>query len=94
MISKTHISAQQPRGRQLNAKVCGSESAIFLILLSSDHNVQQRYLKNCSSTHRYFITKLMLITARSYTITQRLHSSKFTLVDGAVHSTAQLLSVA
>ena len=34
MISKTHITAQKPRGRQLNAKVCCSESAIFLILLS------------------------------------------------------------
>ena len=34
MISKTHISALKLRGRQLNAKVCGSESAIFLILLS------------------------------------------------------------
>ena len=29
MISKTHISAQKPRGRQLNAKVCGCKSAIF-----------------------------------------------------------------
>ena len=29
MISKTHISAQKPRGRQLNAKVCGSQSAIL-----------------------------------------------------------------
>ena len=93
MISKTHISSQKPRGRQLNAKVCGSESAIFLFLLSSDHNVQQRYLENGSSTHRHFITKLMLITVRSYTTTQRLHSSKFTLVDRAVHSTARLLSV-
>ena len=35
MISKTHISAQQPRGRKLNAKVCGCNSAIFLILSSS-----------------------------------------------------------
>ena len=35
MISKTHITAQKLRGRQLNAKVCGSESAIFLFLLSS-----------------------------------------------------------
>ena len=34
MISKTHISAQKPRGRQQNTKVCGSKSAIFLILLS------------------------------------------------------------
>ena len=32
MISKTHTSVQKLRGRQLNAKVCGSESAIFLIL--------------------------------------------------------------
>ena len=35
MISKTRISAQQPRGRKLNAKVCGCKSAIFLILSSS-----------------------------------------------------------
>ena len=42
MISKTHIVAQKPRRRQLNAEVCGSESAIFVILLSSsDHHVQQ-----------------------------------------------------
>ena len=34
IISKTQISAQKQRGRQLNAKVCGSESAIFLIFLS------------------------------------------------------------
>jgi len=31
MISKTHISAQKPRGRQLNTKVCSSENAIFLL---------------------------------------------------------------
>ena len=34
MISKTHITAQKPHGRQLNAEVCCRESAIFLILLS------------------------------------------------------------
>ena len=33
VISKTHISGQKPRGRQLNTKVCGKESAILLILL-------------------------------------------------------------
>ena len=32
MISKTHIVAQMPCGRQLNPKVCGSESVMFLIL--------------------------------------------------------------
>ena len=45
------------------------------------------------STHHQFSTKLMLITARSSTTTQRLCSFKFTLVDKAVHSTARLLSV-
>ena len=98
MISKTHITAQKLHGRQLNAKVCGSESAIFLILLSfflfSDHNVQQLYLENGSSTHRHFITKLMLITARSFTTTQRLHSYEFISVDKTVLSSARLLSVA
>ena len=33
VISKTHISGQTPCGRQLNTKVCGSESAIFHILV-------------------------------------------------------------
>ena len=32
VISKTHISGQKPHGRQLNAKVCGSKSAIFRLL--------------------------------------------------------------
>ena len=31
-ISKTHISGQKPRRRQLNTKVCDSKSAIFRIL--------------------------------------------------------------
>ena len=31
VISKTHISGQKPHGRQLNKKVCGSKSAIFVI---------------------------------------------------------------
>ena len=35
VISKTFISAQKQCGRQLNAKVCGSESAIFLILVKT-----------------------------------------------------------
>ena len=37
-------------------------------------------------THRHFITKLMLITARSFTTIQHLHSLKFTLVDKTVLS--------
>ena len=36
----THIVAQKPHRRQLNAKVCGSESAIsILYFLFSDHFV-------------------------------------------------------
>ena len=72
VISKTHISGQKPRGRQLNAEVCGSESAIFRILCS-DYYVQQQYLTNGLSIHRHFSMKLMLITAQSSTTTQRLH---------------------
>ena len=45
MISNTHIVAQKPRGRRLHAKVCGSESAIFRIL------VQQPYLENSLSCY-------------------------------------------
>ena len=75
MISKTHISDQKSHRRQLSAKVCGSESAIFLILLSSDHNVQQQYLENGSSTHRHFITKLMLITATNSSRSIKLFSA-------------------
>ena len=90
MISKTHISGQKPRGRQLNSKVFDSKSAIFRILsfflsffLSFLLRLlfKQRYLANCLSTHRHFSTKLMLITTRSSTTTQRLHSFKFTLVN-------------
>ena len=32
VISKTHITGQKPRGRQLSTKVCGSKSAIFRVL--------------------------------------------------------------
>ena len=82
MISKTHISDQKLRGRQLNSKVCDSKSAIFRILSFLLRLLfKQRYLAKCLRTHRHFITKLMLITAQSSTTTQRLHSFKFTLVN-------------
>ena len=87
MISETHISAQKPRGSHLNAKVCDSKSAIFL--LCSDHFVKERYLENGSSSHRHFITKLILITARSFKTTQGLHSYKFILVDKTVLSSTR-----
>ena len=40
-----------------------------------------RYLANALSTHRHFSTKLILVTTRSSTTTQRLHTFKFTLVN-------------
>ena len=70
MISKTHIGAQEPRERQLNAEVCGSESAIFSFLPQSS----ERYLENGSSSQRHFTTKLMLITARSFTVSVAINS--------------------
>ena len=79
MISKTHTRGQKPCERQLNAKVCGHESAIFRILSSYDHDVQQRYLANGLSTHRHFSTKLIFVTTRISTTNRRLHSFNFTL---------------
>ena len=79
MIWKTHIVAQKPRGRQLNAKVCDSEVPFFLFSLQL--LFKQRKLENSSSAHSHFSTKLMLITAQNSTTTQRLHSFRFTLVN-------------
>ena len=96
MISKTsaHISGQNPQGRQPKAKVCCCKSAIWVFFFSCyNHYIQQRYLENSLSTHHHFSTKLMLITVQSSKTTQRLYSFKFTLVNKAVYSTAQLLSV-
>ena len=72
MISKTHISAQKPHERHLNAKVRGP---FFVQTTSSNNEISG------SSSHRHFVTNLMLITARSFTTTQRLHRYKFTLVE-------------
>ena len=97
VISKTHISGQKPRGRQINTKVCVSKSAIFVILsffLSFLLRLlfKQRYLANYLSTHRHFSTKLILITTRSSTSTQRLHSFKFILVNKS-HSQYSVFAV-
>ena len=72
------ISGQKPHGRQLNAKVYGSKSAIFRIL---SFLLRPQCSKTFLSIHRHFSTKLMLITTRSSTSTQCLHSFKFTLVN-------------
>ena len=77
MISKTHIIAQNPHRKQLNAKVCSSASSLCLILslfrpLCSNTN------SNGSKIHHDSSTNLMLTTAQSSTTTQRLHRFKFT----------------
>ena len=79
-----------PRGRQLNVKVCSHESAIFRSC--SDHYAQQRYLANSLNIHRHFTWKLMLITAWISTTTQCLHSFKFTLVNKS-HSQHSVVAV-
>ena len=63
MISKTHISAQQPRGKQLNAKVCGSESAIFRLL---------SFVLFCSTTKDCFEYLLWLHETASY-LREQIH---------------------
>ena len=96
VISKTHISGQKPRGRQLNKKVCDSKSAIFVILLSSffvqttcQAIITRKWLRY---SHLDFSTKLMLVGTRSFPTTQRLHSFKFTLVSKS-HSQHSVVAV-
>ena len=70
MISKTHISAQQPRGRKLNAKVCGCKSAIFLILSSSSSSSSLRPL--CSNNdNSKTVQVLTVILSQNLCLSQR-----------------------
>ena len=70
MISKTHISAQQPRGRKLNAKVCGCKSAIFLILSSSSSSSSLRPL--CSNNdNSKTVQVLTVILSQNLRLSQR-----------------------
>ena len=85
-----HISPQKPCRRQLNAKVCVCETAIFRLLIKTTNFNNDIGSSIC----RHFITKLTLTIAWSFTVTQRLHSYQFTLVNKAVLSSARLLSVA
>ena len=48
VISEIYLVAQKPRGRQLNAKVCGNECAIFVIL---SFFRPPKYLNNGLSIH-------------------------------------------
>ena len=68
MISKTHISGQKPCGRQLNKKVCGSKSAIFVIL----SGFVQTTLSNNDNSKT--VQALTLILARNGCSSQRAAS--------------------
>ena len=57
MISKTHISVQKPCRRPLNAEVCSSESAIFLILSCYNHHLQQRFKYSLSFYHNWCLSQ-------------------------------------
>ena len=47
---------------------------VVVVILSSDHYVQQRYLENGLSTHCHFSMKLMLFIVQSSTTSQHLDS--------------------
>ena len=68
MISKTHISAQQPRGRKLNAKVCGCKRAIFLILSSSSSSLRPLCSNNDNSKT---VQVLTVILSQNLCLSQR-----------------------
>ena len=91
MTSKVHTSGQKPRRRQLNAAVMKVPFFVFFRFLVTTTCVQQRYLANGLSTHRQCRTKLMVVTARSSTAIQRLHSSPWSIK--AILNTLWLLSV-
>ena len=69
MISKTHISAQQPRGRKLNAKVCGCKSAIFLILSSSSSSSLRPLFSNNDNSKT--VQVLTVILSQNLCLSQR-----------------------
>ena len=82
MICKTRIVAQKPHGRQLNAEVCGSESAIFVIFCLSFFIMTTLFNSNAWKT----VQVLTIILAQNRYLPQHralhplsLHSFKFTL---------------
>ena len=87
VISKTRIVAQKPRGRQLNAKVCGSKSQchLSLRLLFKQRKFQALTLNlaqnGCSSQH-----------AASQPLSDFIASNSPWSIR-AIHSTLWLLSV-
>ena len=61
VISKTHIVAQKPHGRQPSTKVCGSKVPFFLFFLHSAFNLSTMISQKRLSAHHHISTKLKLI---------------------------------
>ena len=97
MISKTHMSGQKPRGRQLNAKVCDSKSAIFCLL--SYFFLRYDFCSNNGNSKT--VQALTLILARNGCSSQRAASQPLTVFIAsnspwsikAIHNTLWLLFV-
>ena len=98
MISKTPISGQKPRGRQLNAKVCDSKSVIFR-LLSSYFFLRYDFCSNNDNSKT--VQALTLVSARNGCSSQRAASQPLTVFIAsnspwsikAIHNTLWLLFV-
>ena len=97
MISNTHTSGQKPRGRQLNAKVCDSKSAIFRLL--SYFFLRYDFCSNNDNSKT--VQALTLILARNGCSSQRAASQPLTVFIAsnspwsikAIHNTLWLLFV-
>ena len=79
VISKTHISGQKLRGRQLNKKGCGTKSAIFVIL---SFFVQTTFSNNDNSKT---VQALTLILARNGCSSQCAASQPFSVFIASIH---------
>ena len=87
MISNTNILSQNPCGRQLNTKVCGSKKAIFLIL--SPTKISREWLSQVFTmvvARKWFIPQQQFSLIPSFSVTP-------IQVLTAVHSTVELLPI-
>ena len=77
----------------MDFQVCRPQQYRVQYHLKTTSYAQQRYLQNGSSTHCHLIMKLMLSCYHSAIRSLSVFiAPKFTMVDKAVHSTAQLSS--
>ena len=99
MISKTHISGQKPRGRQLNKKVCGSKKSHFCYSFFFLSFFVQTTLSNNNNSKK--VQALTLILARNGCSSQRAASQSLSVFIASnlpwsikvIHNTQWLLFV-